>query len=159
MILRRSGTGLLRTCKQVNVEATDILYKINTFAFIVNIYPIRANAYLELLKERKSRQRLLFYSSMNDILQIKDFFKLIGVSNRAKIRHIKIEIDVHLVFLGYVPLPSHYTSYCALLQITTRATQVTTIFQYFGNEDALDWMNATVPLADGVTGSAICEVK
>lgn len=26
MIVRKSGTGLLRTCKQVHVEATDILY-------------------------------------------------------------------------------------------------------------------------------------
>ena len=50
---------------------------------------------------------------MNDILQLKDFFELIGALNRAKIRHIKIEIDVHSVFLGYVLIPSHYTGYSA----------------------------------------------
>ena len=44
---------------------------------------------------------------------MEDFFKLIDATNRAKIRHIKIEIDVHSVFPGYVPFPSHYTGYSA----------------------------------------------
>ena len=42
-----------------------------------------------------------------------DFFDLIGASNRAKIRYIKIEIDVHSLFLGNVPFSAHYISYAA----------------------------------------------
>ena len=34
--------------------------------------------------------------------------------HRAKIRHIKIEIDMHSVFLGHVPYPSQYTGYSAI---------------------------------------------
>ena len=114
MTVRRSGTGLLRTCKQVNVEATDILYGVNTFAFAETMHPIRANASLDFPEHKKLVRRLAVYGGMNDLLQMKDFFNLIGASNLAKIRHIKIEIDVHSVFLGYVPTPSLYTGYSAL---------------------------------------------
>ena len=71
--------------------------------------PERANAYLESPEERKLLRRLILYGGMNDILQMKDFFQLIGTSNRLKIRHIKIEVDVHLVFLEYVRFPDQYT--------------------------------------------------
>ena len=111
MTVRRSGTGLLRTCKQVNVEATDILYGVNTFAFAETMHPIRANASLDFLENRKLVRRLAVYGGMSDLLQMKDFFNLIGASNLAKIRHIKIEIDVLSVFLGYVPTPSLFTGY------------------------------------------------
>ena len=118
-IVRKSGTGLLRTCKQINLEATDILYGVNTFAFVETMHPVRANAYLELPDEWKLLRHLILYrekvsatstssiyailyqlpenkiylyvDGMNDILQMKDFFKLINASNRAKIRHIKID--------------------------------------------------------------------
>ena len=78
------------------------------------MHPGRANSSLELPKHRKLVRRLAVYGGMNDLLQMKDCFNLIGVSNLAKIRHIKIEIDVHSVFLGYVPIPSLYTGYSAL---------------------------------------------
>ena len=38
---------------------------------------------------------------------MKEFFNLIGASNRAKIRHLKIEINVHSLFLGYFSFPTH----------------------------------------------------
>ena len=114
MIIRKSGTGLLRTCKQVNIGATAILYGANTFTFAETMHPVRANANLSLPEERKLVHRLLSYGGMNDILQMKDFFQMIGVANRLKIRHLKIEIDVHSVFLGYVPFPDHYTGYSAI---------------------------------------------
>lgn len=114
MVVRRNGTGLLGTCKQVNVEAIDILYGVNTFAFTETMHPIRVNASLKLPEHGKLVRRLAVYDGMNDLLQMKDFFNLIGVLNLAKIRHIKIEIDVHSVFLGYVPTPSLYTGYSAL---------------------------------------------
>ena len=114
MIIRRSGTGLLRTCKQVSVEATDILYRANTFAFGETMHPVRANSSLELPEHNKLLRRLIIHGGMNDILQLKDFFVLIGASNLAKIKHIKIEIDVHSVFLGHVPFPTFYTGYSAI---------------------------------------------
>ena len=40
MIVRKSGTGLLRTCKQVNEEATEILYGANIFTFAETMHPV-----------------------------------------------------------------------------------------------------------------------
>ena len=114
MIIRKSGTGLLRTCKQVNTEATAILYGANTFTFEETMHPVRANSSLSLPEDRKLLSRLLSHGGMNDLLQMKDFFQGIGVANRLKIRHLKIEIDVHSVFLGYVPFPHLYTGYSAI---------------------------------------------
>ena len=46
-IIRKSSTGLLRTCKQINTEATDILYGANTFTFAEMMHPVAANSNLE----------------------------------------------------------------------------------------------------------------
>lgn len=45
------------------------------------------------------------------MLQMKDFFKAISASNRAKIRHLKIEFDAQSAFLGHLPFPHHCTGY------------------------------------------------
>ena len=84
MIIRKSGTGLLRTCKQVNEEATDILHGVNTFAFSEPTHPVRAESYLELPEERQLLRRLLLYGGTNDIVQMKDFLNLIGASNAPR---------------------------------------------------------------------------
>ena len=87
MIVRRSGIGLLLTYKHVNVEATNVLYRANTFTFAETMHPVRAISSLELPENRQLVRRLLSYGGMNDMLQMKDFFTQIGPSNRAKIRH------------------------------------------------------------------------
>lgn len=40
VIVRKNSAGLLRTCKQVNAEATNILYGVNTFVFTETMHPI-----------------------------------------------------------------------------------------------------------------------
>ena len=47
--------------------------------------------------QEKLFRHLILYGGMNDFLQMKDFFKLIGPSNVAKIKQIKVEIDAQLV--------------------------------------------------------------
>ena len=66
---------------------------------------VQADSYLALPEQRRLLRRLLLYGGMNDILQVKDFLNLTGASNHAKIRHIKIEINAHSVFLGYRGIP------------------------------------------------------
>ena len=114
MIIRKSSTSLLRTCKQVNAEAIDVLYGANTFTFAETMHPVAVESDLASPNESRLRRRDLLYDGMNDLIQMADFFDHIGASNRAKIRHIKLEINVHSLFLGYVPFPSHYTGYFAL---------------------------------------------
>ena len=46
---------------------------------------------------RELLQYLILYGGVNDLLQMKDFFKFIGPSNVAKIKHIKIEIGAQSV--------------------------------------------------------------
>lgn len=68
MIVRRSSKGLLRTCKQVNVEATDILNEAYAFVFTETMHPIQANAHLELPEERQLLRRLILYGGINNVL-------------------------------------------------------------------------------------------
>ena len=111
MIVRRSGIGLRLTCKQIKEEATAILYGANTFLFTETMHPVRANSALEFPENKRLLDRLLWYGGMNDMLQMRDFFQQIGPSNLAKIRHLKLEIDTHAVFLGYVRFPINYRGY------------------------------------------------
>ena len=118
-IVRRSGIGLLLTCKHINEEATNVLYGANNFTFTETMHPIRANSALELPENKRLLRRLISYGGMNDMLQMGDFFQQIGPSNLAKIRHLKIEIDTQSVFLGYVPVPSNYRGYSGYSAINT----------------------------------------
>ena len=113
MTLRKSGIGLLRTCKQLNIEATNVLYGVNHFAFTETMHPVVANANLVSPDKRELARRLIHFGDTNDILQMKVSLNLIGASNWAKIRHIKIEIDVHSLFLGYCPLAGNNIGYSA----------------------------------------------
>ncbi|KAK0514752.1 hypothetical protein JMJ35_003369 [Cladonia borealis] len=94
-----------------HIKERDDDYPANTFAFAETMRPIRANTSLELPQEAKLLHRLVVCGGMNDLLQMKEFFTLIGPSNLAKIEHIKLEIDAQSAFFGYVPIPSHYTGY------------------------------------------------
>ena len=99
MIIRKSGTGLLRTCKQVNEKVTPILYGVNTFTFSERMQPVAAESCLDaLLCASRLRWHLVTHNGTNDIVQMEDFFNLIDASNRAKIRHINIEIAVLSLF-------------------------------------------------------------
>ena len=110
MVIRKSSTGLLRTCKQVHVEATDVLYGANTFTFAETMHPVSPES---ALAPSRLRRRVIRYGGMNDLLQMADFLDLIGASNRAKIRRIKLEFNVHSLFLGFNPFPTHEISYSA----------------------------------------------
>ena len=68
MIIRESSTSLLRTYKQINTEATNILYRANTFTFAEVMHPTAANSNLESPNESRLRPRIVLYSGMNDIL-------------------------------------------------------------------------------------------
>ena len=99
-------------CKQVHVEATDVLYGANTFTSAETMHPVSAESALASPNVRL-RLRIIRYDGMNDLLQMADFLDLIGASNRAKIRRIKLEINVHSLFLGYISFPTHEISYSA----------------------------------------------
>lgn len=97
----------------VNEEATDISYGVNTFTFGERMHPVAADSCLDSSPYKSIlRWRVVQWDVISDILQMTDFFDLTGGSNRVKIRHIKIEIDVHSLFLGYVPCSLERQSMC-----------------------------------------------
>ena len=115
MVLRANGSGLLRTCKQVHEEATIILYGINVFHFTENLHPLPTNAFANADVESPRHQLLLgrisLFGGMSDLLQMKDFYDMIGASNRAKMKHIRIQINVDSRFIEHAPSPCGYAGF------------------------------------------------
>ena len=152
MTIRRSGLGLILTCKQIREEATDILYGTNTFLFTETMHPVRANSALEFPENKQLLDRLLWYGGMNDMLQMQDFFHHIGPLNLAKIRHIKFEIDIQSVFLGYVRFPINYRGYSGYSAINSSG------MLSHGGRAICDAINM-IAAAGGLTSFEICRSR
>ena len=115
MGLRSNGSGLLRTCKQIYDEAAIILYGSNIFQFVETLHPLPTNAFANVDPESPRHKLLLerisLFGGMSNMLQMKDFFDMIGVSNRAKMKHIRIQINVDSRFIEYAPSSSGYAGF------------------------------------------------
>ena len=115
MALRANGSGLLRTCKQVHEEATIVLYGINVFHFTENLHPLPTNAFANADMESPRHELLLgrisLFGGMSDLLQMKDFYDMIGASNRAKMRHVRIQLNVDSRFIEHAPSPCAYADF------------------------------------------------
>lgn len=85
----------------------------NTFTFAEMMHPVSLESDLASPNESRLRRRHMMYNGMNDLIQMADFFDLIGASNRDKIRYIKLEINVYSLFLGHTPFPTHKICYSA----------------------------------------------
>ena len=115
MVLRSNGTGLLQTCKQIHDEAAIILYGSNIFQFAEMLHPHPTEA-LANVDPKSPRHKLLLerislFGGMSDMLQMKDFFDMIGASNQAKMKRIRIQINVDSRFIEHSPSSSGYAGY------------------------------------------------